>query len=359
MQTIYFDESGYTGGDLVSIEQPTFVLASLLLSESEAMGLKERFFQRVNASELKFSNIRRSPRQLDAAVNFLTDMVLNNPDKMRIGIAHKLFVGITKIADCVVENLYYEGGINFYQNGHNIAFCNALFFQTERLGKTRELVQLFSTYYNSRSRTDFLSFENYVRGLSEQDDLIRDFSEQIAAALTILGQDYFDAQPKGGLGFQGTMAVQLAGEWSHFLGERFNILYDTSRAISEYRGMLLELSGPQAPVGIHGRDRRTMMLPLKINEMTPVDSRQYVGVQLCDVLAGLMRMVTDECVMMHNSECNMTERLNDVLQELDCFPLWPTSDISPQELNTEGEEHNDLLEAVIAAHIRSSGGDLS
>ena len=359
MNTIYFDESGYTGGDLLNKEQRTFVLASLWLSEDEARELKGRFFNRVNASELKFNKIRKSPRQLDAAVNFFKFVAAEHPGQMRIGFAHKEFLGITKIADLIVENAYHEFGFDFYKDGHNIAFCNALFFQTKRLGITEDLVNIFTRYNKSRTYHDFMAFVDFVERISIGDKLIQNFTNQILGAVHSLGYTYFSDLPRDNLDVQGGIAVQLVGEWSHFFKRNFNVFYDTSSSIGEFQAMLLELSDPSTPEGIFGRDRRTMVLPLKINMMKPVDSKQYLGVQLCDVVAGLFRLATEELADPKDSQRVISTRLYDVFDHLNCYPLWPTTDITPEELGTGGDEYGDLLEAVMDARRRSDYGNLS
>ncbi len=358
METIYLDESGYTGGDLLSGEQRTLVLASLWLSEDEASELKGRFFSKVNTPELKFNRIRKSPRQLDAAVNFFKFIATEYPSKMRISFAHKEFVGITKIADLIVEEAYHKFGLDFYKDGYNIAFCNALFLQAEYLEVTTDLIKIFSQFNKSRSYSDFIAFKDFVCHLSLHNKRIKNFADQILGALHCLGYSYFFDLPKDNLDVQGGMAVELVGEWSHFFKNNFNVLYDTSSSIGEQQGMLLELSGSNAPRGRYGRDRRTMVFPLKIDTMKAVDSKQHLGVQLCDVVAGLFRLATEELANPNNSQRVILTKLSDVFDDLNCYSLWPTSDITPNELGTEGEQYGDLLEALMGVRRRSEHGNL-
>ena len=46
MQTIYFDESGFTGANLLHEEQPTFVYASVALDPSDATELQQEVLRR-------------------------------------------------------------------------------------------------------------------------------------------------------------------------------------------------------------------------------------------------------------------------------------------------------------------------
>jgi len=50
---IYFDESGYTGEDLINGQQPLFVLASSNLGESESKAVVKDIFSTTKLSELK------------------------------------------------------------------------------------------------------------------------------------------------------------------------------------------------------------------------------------------------------------------------------------------------------------------
>lgn len=57
MPTIFLDEAGYTGRNLLDPEQPILTLASLCYSEDACKDLKQRFFNRVKAKELKYSSL--------------------------------------------------------------------------------------------------------------------------------------------------------------------------------------------------------------------------------------------------------------------------------------------------------------
>jgi hypothetical protein len=52
LSTIFVDECGYTGQNLLDAVQPIFALASLNLSELDCIDLKNNFFGRVKSVEL-------------------------------------------------------------------------------------------------------------------------------------------------------------------------------------------------------------------------------------------------------------------------------------------------------------------
>ena len=60
------DESGFTGEDLATREQPVFVHVSMTLSDEEAKALHADLFSRVQAPELKHKKLAKGPRGQDA-----------------------------------------------------------------------------------------------------------------------------------------------------------------------------------------------------------------------------------------------------------------------------------------------------
>lgn len=353
MSIVYFDESGHTGCDLVNQEQKTFVIASMCTSPKEASYLKKHFFRSIKSEELKFSQIRKRPSQLDAAVDFFLSLVDSNHTCLKIAIAHKEYVGIGKISDFIVENFFYENGLDFYQNGRNIAFTNALYLLSSRIGETHNLVKMFSSFYKKRTDSSFEDLKKYIMQLSSKDNLIKKFTDEIIHSLNFLGKSYFDDFPKDGLEIHTTMVLTILDSWSKQLEKKFNIIYDTSKSISKNKNVLMELSGKKTTKGIYGRDRRTMRLPLKINKMVEADSKNHIGIQLCDIIAGLIRLATDENASPLVENKVMTAKLFPAFNKCHCFPLWPQQFVTPEGLGTVGETHNDLIQALNDAYSRT------
>ena len=74
MSTIFLDESGFTGQDLLNSEQPVFTVATLNYSEVTCRQLKASFFQNVRAVELMHSALRKSPGQQRMVLAFLKEL---------------------------------------------------------------------------------------------------------------------------------------------------------------------------------------------------------------------------------------------------------------------------------------------
>ncbi len=62
METVYMDESGYTGYDLLNLDQPVQAASSLMIDEKTAQGLIVDTFPKSRAKELKHKKISKSHR---------------------------------------------------------------------------------------------------------------------------------------------------------------------------------------------------------------------------------------------------------------------------------------------------------
>src|SRR5437762_1532719 len=111
MSTMFIDECGYTGEDLMNSDQPVFTLASLGLSESECKGLRERFFKNVKTSELKHKMLVKYPRHRRMILDFLKELT-NHPEQVKIQITHKRYALVSRLIKFVVYPAARKEGID-------------------------------------------------------------------------------------------------------------------------------------------------------------------------------------------------------------------------------------------------------
>ncbi len=59
MKSVFIDESGYTGADLLNQDQPFQAASALYLSDSDAKSLIEKHFPKIKSEELKYRDLSR------------------------------------------------------------------------------------------------------------------------------------------------------------------------------------------------------------------------------------------------------------------------------------------------------------
>jgi hypothetical protein len=96
MRTYYVDETGFTGEDLLSKDQPIFTQATNDFSNDEANQLIESTFSGVGSAELKYNRLARNGRHHDKIIKLVRVLTV---DPLRVGacVAHKEYALMTLI----------------------------------------------------------------------------------------------------------------------------------------------------------------------------------------------------------------------------------------------------------------------
>ncbi|MEO6846124.1 MAG: hypothetical protein ABI254_02620, partial [Chthoniobacterales bacterium] len=135
---ISFDESGYTGQQLLDPDQIVYCLASVQFKESEACDFLNIFADRTQG-EYKYSKLKKAKRNQQLFLTLLNDIRLHS-SSCKLYAIHKPFMVVSKIIDNIYEPLAHEDGIDFYKDRAALAFANMFtsIFPTY-LGNTRYL----------------------------------------------------------------------------------------------------------------------------------------------------------------------------------------------------------------------------
>lgn len=333
--SIYFDESGNTGPDLLNQQDPVFVLASCQFPMDLEHQLRQHFSS-YRGSELKFTKLRTSARGRRAVLSFLNDELVCS-ETVGAFLMHKRHMIVTKYCDMVVEPSMRKFGFNFYENGLNIAMSNLLTI-------------VMPTYLNPKTWDSFLSgFVRMVRDKSPDSlsnfkttaklayDYISSTDEMLATILKcaidlrkdeflpLIGQTELDPIVPAFYG--------LANIWGKKIGGLFQVCTDESKTMALERDRLMALANPELPEITQGFDRRKMTFPLKVAGVIAVDSKTQLQVQFADVIAGSiaagLRPGTNPNSF--EAECAKTCLSKGFVVD----GIWPSTDITPEELGTE------------------------
>ncbi len=126
-KTIYIDESGFTGANLLDPQQPFFVVASADIPEDQSEQILRASFPGYQGDEFKFQNIWKSNRGRKNLVNFATH--LNNlGNNTFTWMADKKLVALTKVVDFLIEPIIHDAGYNFYADGFCWKYTNYIYY---------------------------------------------------------------------------------------------------------------------------------------------------------------------------------------------------------------------------------------
>ena len=103
MRTIFFDESGFTGYNLLDPDQPVFAVASADIAEAHAEEILRSSFPHNQAEEHHFTRIWRSKRQRKGLRTFCRHLH-KVADTSFCYATNKRFAVLSKIMDHLVEH---------------------------------------------------------------------------------------------------------------------------------------------------------------------------------------------------------------------------------------------------------------
>ena len=125
MECFHIDESGYTGFDLLNLEQRFQGATAVAITDDEAARLIREHFPRLQASELKYRALARRSGYQQPLVE-LQRAVLSQ-HKCVTYICDKRYLLVLMFIDYAVEPFYYERGVDFYQDGQNYAQASLMY----------------------------------------------------------------------------------------------------------------------------------------------------------------------------------------------------------------------------------------
>ena len=156
MRTYYVDETGFTGEDLLSEDQPIFTQATNDFSNDEVNYFIQFTFSGVGSAELKYNRLARNGRHHDKIIKLVRILAV---DPLRVGawVAHKEYALMTLIVDWWMEPLAHMGGLNLYKDGANHGMANMLFYCLEGFWSAafrRKLLLYFQRMFRSGRWSD-------------------------------------------------------------------------------------------------------------------------------------------------------------------------------------------------------------
>ena len=149
MECFHIDESGYTGFDLLNVEQRFQGAAAVSIGDDEASRLIREHFPKLQAPELKYHALARRPGYRQPLIE-LQRAVLSQHMCVTY-VCDKRFLLILMFLDYAVEPFYYERGHDFYKDGQNYTLASLLYIVGPTLfGKVHSMICLWPSSGRSR-----------------------------------------------------------------------------------------------------------------------------------------------------------------------------------------------------------------
>lgn len=349
MTTIYCDEAGNTGANLLDPDQPFFILASNDFSSGEADALLEHV-RSGQGGEPKFSVLRRRPEGIVRVIRLLSDPRLNK-DRVRIDVFHKRYMIVSKMVDLIAETLVHQIGGDLYERGGNIAMANVLYYCMPTFcgeDRTNAFLQAFVELirYGADAHMDkFYAAGQQMLLASKSDDFKNDlmyFTEPALFDRWYLNFDWSALDPAIPALFHQIVV------WGNRKGDRFHVLHDRSKPIlASQQTFEMMMAGPGEGSKTIGTDRRKISFPLRALSLNQGDSVDHPQLQVADLCAGAIN---------HFYKCHLADQPDDLsraVQDLGCLDwgddfVLPQPYATPEELGTVDTDGTSSVDEMVA-----------
>jgi len=126
-QKVYFDESGYTGNNLLHPRQELFAYASVATDDDEAREFVESLIRRysVQNGELKGKNLIKYNRGRKA----IDEIFIRFGDRLKVSVSNKKFALACKFHEYIFEPCYSDINSLFYGLGFHHFIANYLYME--------------------------------------------------------------------------------------------------------------------------------------------------------------------------------------------------------------------------------------
>ncbi len=286
--TIFVDESGFTGNDLLNADQPYFVLSSVSISDFEAKhivdAVKKNFG--IKAQELKAGKLLKTSRGRDA-VNYIFH---NLKGRYALSYNHKIYALCCKFFEYVFEPVLKDNNYFFYEKKFHLFISNTLYaFFVAGDKAASEILISFAKMMREKDFDTLRSLLEKSPSTNPDDvfchivDFMEGYAQEINEELDGFGAP--DDIGKWILDLSNSALWSLLRHWSESHLELV-VVCDSSKPLND--------SSHRLDVMIGRTDRPKIFHPVK-GFISPVfnlkkeidfkDSKESEGVQLADIMA--------------------------------------------------------------------------
>ena len=358
LRTIYFDESGYTGYDLLNSDQPIFSIASSDVDDDEAHAILRDSFPNYQGAEFKFSRLWSRPRRRQRLVAF-SEHLARVADRTFVYNCDKKFTALTKTVDTLSEPLAHDAGYDFYAGGFNRGYVNMFHYALRKFGEPElydAIIGSYDRFSRSPNEETLSQLQWRLRLMANScPSTLEPFIKMLAD-----GAEHYHEYQNIGLQLRSN-DIQLSCVlssicfWRIRTDDDLEVIHDDSSNFFRQIGDWERITSPEVlPIIVTTGDGREVEFPLRVVDTLPGNSADSRALQLCDMIAGLSAR------LLHNHQVSIDSGLRREIIEagfgkLTCDGIRPDTnfiDGTPSEL--DGPDTIDQFNAAVAQHRSQS-----
>lgn len=291
LKTLYFDESGQTGTNLLDIDQTYFSVGSTDLVEDEARRILSEHFPKTASTDLKFRKLFRRKAHYRGLVDFARS-VSRQPEHFFCYLADKRFAALAKLVDWSVEPLLSDQGFDWYRDDYGRRWVNMLYFAlTQISGRAYldEITSLYDKFCDDPDLTKLGAMQARYAELGESGpNELKPFMSLIADGVSQFEQRYGFDNFSARNDIHVTCVVSSVAWWRARYEADFEVLHDQSTHFFSRRGMWDTVTDMSARPGVVHIGEKSISFPLRVRRTREENSALLAPLQICDLVAGFV-----------------------------------------------------------------------
>ncbi len=344
--TIYFDEAGNTGQDLLNQQQKIFVLASVRFNNEQVNELSKIFN---NVTEIHFKKLKNSSSGRNQIIEFLNHKLICEQNII-VSVCHKKFATIAHIVDRLIEPVFYDKGIDLYFEGKNLIYANFLFYLGETIWEKSEFNNLLEAFIKMMRTKDEISITNFYL-------ITNSFSQQIDERLKTIFitpiiksrqqiKSILESVDKFSLDVTLSSFFTLCDLWYKKLNTKINIVFDNSKQIGFYQEVIKSMKQMNIEIQEVGYGNRTMIFPTQIDNVILKDSSTDLSLQFSDLIASTIAFMYNNQNEKHKLFIENIQK-SKLLQLSNYHTIWPYPNFSSEDIGMKNSRGNNILDFLV------------
>lgn len=284
---LYFDESGFTGENLLSDDQKTFAYGSINIDPERAENLVSHIIQKykIQNGELKGVKLIRREKGRQAILEIIDEVVQD----VKVSVSDKKYALAAHFFEYVFEPVLAEKNSIFYDLEFHKYIANVLyisFINNDDLAK--QILPIFEKLMRKKDLShlnEIIALVNSFPDESEELDFFKKILSFVDAHKDIIYEE-IKTLPPWTLDLSLTSLHSLFCEWG-VAGKEMRAFCDSSKPIEAKQDFFSNFIGRKDIVYSHFSKHagKPMLITYNLKEINLVDSKEHPGVQLADIVA--------------------------------------------------------------------------
>jgi len=344
-KTIYFDEAGNTGPNLLDTTQPYHILLSHNFNDRETLEILSRILnEKIQGNELHFSSLKRKYKYQQ-----LINEIINIPDlegRVFYSTSDKSFCIVGQIVDQLMEPVFYDMGYDLYQSAGNLQLTNYIYFQGNHHWNKNLFDTMCSSFYSLIKNKSQEDIENFYHAVFKLYNSLNPQDKTMIFPLLISRNqigEILESVEKYTLDITLSNFIVQCNEWGKRLDDNINVIFDDSRQLEYYKEFIL-FHTKNMPPQEAGYGSRKLKYPLPIDGINATSSENNLQIQLADILASSISYALTT-TRQKNIKTNVFANsiVESKLMNIHCHTVFPTTHIENIKEESEGNNILDYL----------------